>query len=251
MGAVPKTLREALRPITVVAGHYGVGKTNFCVNLALDAAAAGVDVTLIDLDVVNPYFRASEQRALLEDAGVHLVAPVFAETGSSLDVPSLTGSIAPALERARALAEDGAASSDGLGALALVDAGGDDVGARALGRFARFIGGGDYALLYVLNRNRNLVADVDGALSILREIEAAARLSATALVGNTHLKDETSVGDIERGLDFARGLERATDLPLACVTAPRALLERFPADRVLAADDLLYAIETPVRNPWE
>lgn len=251
MGAVPKGLLEALRPITIVTGHYGVGKTNFCVNVALDAAAAGIDVALIDLDVVNPYFRASEQRELLEGGGVRLVAPVFAEAGSSLDVPSLTRSVAPALERARALAENGSCSDARIGALALVDAGGDDVGARALGRFAHLIGAGDYAFLYVLNRNRNLAGDVGGALPILREIEAAARLSATALVDNTHLKGETSVADIERGLAFARDFEQASSLPLACATVPRALLAQIPADRAPAADDLLYAIDTPVRNPWE
>ena len=82
---------SSLAPVVVVVGHYGVGKTNFALNLALDAAAAGRAVTLADMDVVNPYFRSSEYAAVLDAAGVRLVAPVFAGAGTSLDVPSLTG----------------------------------------------------------------------------------------------------------------------------------------------------------------
>ena len=100
MSRMPASLESALAPITIVAGHYGAGKTNFSVNLALDLVEAGREVTLVDLDIVNPYFRASEQRALLESAGAHLVAPVFSEAGTSLDVPSLTGAIMPTLEDA-------------------------------------------------------------------------------------------------------------------------------------------------------
>ena len=88
-------------PVVVVTGHYGVGKTNFSLNLALDAAAAGREVTLIDLDVVNPYFRSSEYREMMEAAGIRLIAPVFAERGSNLDVPSLTGAIVPAIQMAQ------------------------------------------------------------------------------------------------------------------------------------------------------
>ena len=96
--AIPKTLMNALRPVTLVVGHYGVGKTNFSVNLAIDLADAGANVTLIDLDVVNPYFRATEQRKVLVEHGIGLVAPVFSEVGTSLDVPSLTGRITPSIQ---------------------------------------------------------------------------------------------------------------------------------------------------------
>ena len=88
-----------LAPVTVVTGHYGVGKTNFALNLALDAAAAGYRATLADMDVVNPYFRSNEYRDLLEEAGVRLIAPVFGHAGTSLDVPSVTGELAVAATR--------------------------------------------------------------------------------------------------------------------------------------------------------
>ena len=110
-----------LAPVTVVTGHYGVGKTNFALNLALDAAAAGYRVTLADMDVVNPYFRSNEYRDLLEEAGVRLIAPVFGHAGTSLDVPSVTGELAVAAAEAY---------RDETGrTVVIVDAGGDDVGA--------------------------------------------------------------------------------------------------------------------------
>ncbi len=133
-----------LAPVTVVTGHYGAGKTNFALNLALDAAAAGYRATLADMDIVNPYFRSNEYRDLLEGAGVRLIAPVFGHTGTNLDVPSVTGELAVAAAEAY---------RDETGrTVVIVDAGGDDVGATALARFAPALAAGPYAMLYVVNR---------------------------------------------------------------------------------------------------
>ncbi len=230
---MPETLRAALRPVTVVAGHYGAGKTNFSVNLTIDLAEEGNAVSLVDLDIVNPYFRASEQRAVLEEHGINLVAPVFAEAGTSLDVPSLTGRIGPAIESASA-----------EGRFTIIDVGGDDVGATALGRFSKAVAQRDYALLYIANRFRNLVQDPDDAVQNLREIESACRLCATAVVSNAHLKDETDSSTVLRGRDYARDLCERTHLPLVAVCVSRRLGD-FPNS------ELTYVIDMHVRNPWE
>lgn len=228
---IPHVLLDALRPVTVVVGHYGAGKTNFSVNLAVDLAAEGESVALIDLDVVNPYFRATEQRNLLEECGIDLIAPVFSEAGTSLDVPSLTGRVAPTIRDASA--RD----------FVIIDAGGDDVGATALGRFARDVAAGDYAMLYVANRFRNLVQDPHDAIENLREIEAASHLKATAVVNNSHLKGATDSSTIAQGVSYADEVARLSGLPLVCTTAPQQL-------DVQGVDDL-YRIQARVKNPWE
>lgn len=233
---MPPSLLAALAPVTVIAGHYGVGKTNFACNLAIGLAADGRAVTLADLDIVNPYFRASEQRSRLEAAGVQVIAPVFAEVGSSLDVPSLRGSIAPALQRA------------GKGCPVLVDAGGDDAGAVALGRFSAAIAAGPYAMLGVLNALRNEVRSPREARENLRAIEDACHLRFTALVDNTHLKGETTAAVVEEGYAYSCELARLTGLPLAAVTLPEAMApEAVPS----IPAELLYPVATHVKNPWE
>lgn len=231
-------------PVLVITGHYGVGKTNLALNLALDAAARGLEVTVVDLDVVNPFFRSSDYRALLDEAGVRTIAPVFA--GTNLDGPSLSGTILPAIEQARA----------GEGRLLIVDAGGDDVGATALGRFARTVEQAPYEMLYVVNRNRNLTQEPAEAVEVLREIEAKSHLRATCVVNNTHLQHDTDAQVVEQGLPFAQAVAQAAGLPLACTTVPaaaaRQVADRETTHRAPNGDrQTYYPVQVYVRTPWE
>ena len=230
--AIPESLRKALRPVTLVVGHYGVGKTNFSVNLAVDLADEGNEVTLVDLDIVNPYFRASEQREALAEHGVELVSPVFSEAGTSLDVPSLTGRVAPTIDNA---AE---------GRCVVIDVGGDDAGSVAVGRYARNIAAHDYAMLCVLNRYRNLVQNPEEAVENLREIETASRLRATALVSNAHLKDETTAEVVKAGEAYAREVAAIAGLPVVAKCVSPALTD-------FSHDVDAYGIKMFVRSPWE
>ena len=230
-----------LRPATIVVGHYGAGKTTFALNLAIDAAASGAPVTLVDLDVVNPYFRSSEYRALAENRGVKLIAPVFSEAGSSLDAPSLSGALVPVIERAYA--------GDGF---VIVDAGGDDAGSTALGRFRTAFSAGDYDMLCVVNPLRNLTRDVDSVIEVLRDIEQASRLRVTGIVGNAHLKDVTDVATVMMGARFANEVAQAANVPLRCSTAP-SFLPQAELDLIAArmTDLDLYPIYPYVTTPWE
>jgi len=198
-----------LPPITVVVGHYGVGKTNLSLNLALDSAKDGAQVALIDLDVVNPYFRSSDYNALLEEAGIEVVAPVFAR--SALDVPSLSGRIEPVIEAADE------------GHKVILDVGGDEVGATTLGRFAEKIRAKPYMMVYVVNAYRNLTQDLSYAQGLLHDIEAKSGLRATGIVNNSHLKEETDEATIAHSLAFADHVSAATGLPIVATTVPASL----------------------------
>lgn len=243
----------------VVTGHYGVGKTNFALNLALDAAAAGCEVTLADMDVVNPYFRSSEYAGLLEERGVRLIAPVFGGAGTSLDVPSLTGAVVPAIEAAYAAAaarsdlaeSEGAAFESVSRSIVVIDAGGDDAGATALARFAPAIRAGSAAVLYVVNGRRNLTQTPAEALEVLAEIQTKCGLAASGIVNNTHLQGETTLGQVAESVPFAQAVAAAADLPLMCTTVPMSAIRRETAgSATLAAIPDGYPVEVLVAPPW-
>ncbi|MBR0405205.1 MAG: ParA family protein [Eggerthellaceae bacterium] len=218
-------------PLTVIVGHYGSGKTNLVMNLALGVARKGKSVTVIDMDIVNPYFRVSEQRKALEAEGIELVAPVFSEMGTSLDVPSLTGRILPAIEDASE------------NRVVIIDVGGDDAGSVALGRYARAIEAHGYGMFYVANRYRNLVQDLDDALENMAEIEAASRLHMTGIINNSHLQGATDAEVVEKGFEYVSELSRLSGLRVICTTVPREL-GNLPFDK-------LYPVERYVKAPWE
>lgn len=190
--------------ITIICGHYGCGKTNLALNLALEAAGRGKAVTVVDLDIVNPYFRSSEYRGLLENSGVRLIAPVFA--GTTLDTPTLPPEISSIFE-------------DNAGKV-FIDAGGDDAGVTALGGLRQRLTAAGYAMVYVINRYRALSQTPEEAAALLKEIEGACRLKATGLVNNSHLGVETQMGDVEKALPFARKTAELTHLPLLFSTVP-------------------------------
>ncbi len=201
--------------ITVICGHYGCGKTNLVLNLALEAAKEGGPVTLADMDVVNPYFRSSEYGALLRERGVRLIAPVFA--GTTLDTPTLPPDL-------YSLFEEPAGH-------VLIDAGGDDAGVTALGGLHRELSECGYEMLYVINRYRALSQTPEEAAQLLFEIESASHLKATGVVNNSHLGLETDLETLLEALPFARKTAELLKLPLLFSTAPDFALsegERLP-----------------------
>lgn len=197
-----------MKRITVITGHYGCGKTNLSVNLALNAAKKWKDVTVVDLDLVNPYFRTADFKKLFEENGINLIAPDFANT--NLDVPSVQFDI------------EQLAAGDGC---LIIDVGGDDAGAFALGRHAQALNNysDELDMLYVINQRRNLTETADEAVSLMYEIEAASRMKHTAVVNNTNLGCETNVEIIAQSKGFADEVSAKTGLPLAFTTCPEDL----------------------------
>lgn len=212
---------------TVVCGHYGTGKTNLSINLAVQKAAGGNPVSLIDLDLVNPYFRSSDYMEFLKSKGVKVIAPVYA--GTTLDLPA----IPPEIDSAFESGED-----------VIFDVGGDDAGSIVLGRFSQRFQPGEYEMLYVVNRYRVLTTKPEEAAALLREIESASRLKATAVVNNSHLKQLTTAQDIENSLDFAKSTAKFLNLPLLFTTAPEKIADSLEIEN-------LYPVKIYVRSPWE
>lgn len=205
----------------IIIGHYGCGKTNLSINLAVRWKCP----VLIDLDIVNPYFRSSDYAEYLKDHGVTVHGPTLANT--NLDTPALSAAIGPALLKGNAI----------------VDVGGDDAGATALGRYRSELK--DYEMYYVINRYRSQTTRPEEAAEILKEIEGMCGLKASYLINNSHLKTETTAETVLDSLDFADKVSEMTGLPIKYTTCPKHL-----QDELKGIDNLL-PVDIIVNTPWE
>jgi len=216
--------------VSVVTGHYGTGKTEFAVNLALALAGEGAEVMVADLDIVNPYFRSRERRELLESSGVRLISS--SQACSDADVPALPAELLTILENREIRG--------------VLDIGGDPVGARVLARFQPKIVGEDYQLIYVLNANRPEVKTPDAAVRYLRDIELVTGLSCGGIVNNTHLCGETTADEIRKGAALAGAVSSQTGIPVLCHMAET----RF-ASQLSDLREPVFPITIRMKKPWE
>ena len=204
-----------MKRVTLFCGHYGSGKTNIAVNYALHLRRQGLEVTIADLDIVNPYFRSKDSTDVLEAEGVRVIALPFAN--SSVDLPALpSAAYAVVQDRTR---------------YAVLDIGGDDRGAYALGRFVPYLlEENDYEMLYVVNFQRPLTTTVSDAVEVMCEIEQACGLAFTGIVNNTNLGAETTLDLVKGSYRKAEELCKETGLPLFMVTAESSISteEMFP-----------------------
>ena len=190
--------------LTLFAGHYGSGKTNIAVNYALLLAKEGKDVVIADLDIVNPYFRTKDSAAVLEAAGVKLISPQFANT--NVDLPAL-----PA--EAYRLVQD-------KSIYGIMDIGGDDRGAYALGRYVPTLKEeNNYRMVFVANASRPLTRTPEEALEVMREIETACGLEFTDIINNTNLASETTPETVLASRDYIAKLSRLSGLPVFATSA--------------------------------
>ena len=200
--------------LTLFAGHYGSGKTNIAVNYALLLAKEGKKVCIADLDIVNPYFRTKDSAKVLADAGVELISPQFANT--NVDLPAL-----PA--EAYRLVQD-------KSVYGIMDIGGDDRGAYALGRYVPgILQENDYRMVFVANCYRPLTRTPEDALEVMREIEAACGLPFTHIVNNSNLASETIPETLLDSLDYMAKLSQISGLPLLAHTVMESVADKLPA----------------------
>ena len=198
--------------LTLFAGHYGSGKTNIAVNYALHLAGEGKPVMIADLDIVNPYFRTKDSAAVLEKAGVHLISPHFANT--NVDLPAL-----PA-EAYRLVTDHNI--------YGIMDIGGDDRGAYALGRYVPTLKEeNDYRMVFVANASRPLTRTPEEALEVMREIETACGLQFTDIINNTNLASETTAETVLNSLDYIAKLSEISGLPVFATSAETTVASRL------------------------
>lgn len=192
-----------MKRITIFAGHYGSGKTNIAINYAFKLKEQNDSVAIADLDIVNPYFRTKDAEGILDANGIKLISSPYAN--SNVDTPAL-----PA--ETYSIIHDKSIS-------AVIDVGGDDRGALALGRYAEaIVTEGDYEMLFVVNKYRYLTKTADETIEVMREIEEAGKVKFTGIVNNSNLGEETTLEDVLESMDYANEISAKTGLPVRFTT---------------------------------
>ena len=185
--------------VTLLAGHYGSGKTNIAVNMAFELKKSVDKVTVADLDIVNPYFRTKDSQKDFENAGIRFISSQYANT--NLDIPALPTELYSV--------------TDDKSSYAIMDIGGDDRGALALGRYAPAIKEeNNYEMLLVINKFRPLTPDAKSVIEVMKEIEIAGKIPFTGIVNNSNLGKETTAEDVLSSLSFADEVSSLTGLPV-------------------------------------
>ena len=220
-----------IKGIVAMVGNYGSGKTETSVNLAFNRRAAGLDVDIVDLDLVNPYFRTREARAELTRKGINVILPD--EKYMHADLPILSPRVAGAIRR----------HTD----LTILDVGGDDVGATVLASLADSLAAREVSVLQVVNPHRPFTETVEGCLKIKAEIEASAKLKVTGWVSNANLMDHTTFEDIDNGYQLIQALSRETGIDIAFITAPAGMSAQLDIHKFQCP---VLLIERHLSFPW-
>ncbi|RDY25540.1 ATP-binding protein [Romboutsia weinsteinii] len=217
--------------IRIITGHYGSGKSEFSMNYVTKLRSlVSNKVALSDLDVVNVYFRTREKKDLLR----------------SLDILPIDSSInAPTLDLPAVSAEVMTPMNDKSYEY-VVDVGGDNVGARVIGRFSELIEDTDYDMFCIVNANREQTQTPEGVIEHIKTIEKASRLKVTGLVNNTHLIRSTTVEDILKGQEIVREVSRTCDIPIRYVACLETLVDQLPED----LEGEIMPIKLYMREDW-
>ena len=185
--------------LTLLCGHYGSGKTNVALNLAYRLKETKENVAIADLDIVNPYFRTKDSAQELKEKGIGLICSEYA--GTNVDIPALP-------QQMYSLVDD-------LSLSAVLDIGGDDRGALALGRLSdAIIEENNYEMILVINKFRPLTPDAESTIEVMKEIEYAGKIKFTALVNNSNLGIETTAEDVLSSLQYANEVSKMSGLPI-------------------------------------
>ena len=221
------------KSIIIIVGGFGSGKTEISVNLAkfleLDKKSR---VTIVDLDLVNPYFRSREALAEMEKHGIRALVPRGGQFYA--DLPILIPEIKGAIDRV-----------DGR---LILDVGGDAQGSRALGSLSAEFVPGRYDMLMVLNSRRPLTENVSGCIKTMRRIEGASKLTFTGLISNSHMIDETDEAIVREGYELAQAVSSETGLPLAFVSAKSEVIDRLDQSQY---DCPFLPLSRMMLKPWE
>lgn len=218
------------RRVRIITGHYGSGKTEFAVNYAVKLAGQGKRTAIADLDIVNPYFRSREKKTDLEELGIRVVAPL--EGHINIDLPAIPAELLTLLQDESYQA--------------VLDVGGDAVGARTLGCYKQYFKKGNYDMFIVINANRPNTQNPQAIMEYIDSIEEAARIPATGLINNTHMLRDTTLEDVLRGQQIVEEVSRLSNLPVRYICAIEQVAKQIPKE----LHGEIFTIKMYMRPEW-
>lgn len=190
--------------LNIIVGAYGSGKSEVAVNCARLIKQEKKDgkVLLADLDIVNPFYRSADAAKELEEQGVRVICPSYAN--SNVDAPVLTGEMYVIF--------------DDPGYSGVFDIGGEDMGANVLGSLKSRLEKADAGLYMVVNTLRPFTADVQGIAQMASDLQEAARMKINGYINNTNLLEQTAFEEVLEGEKIVSEAARLTGIPLLATT---------------------------------
>lgn len=212
--------------INIFCGHFGSGKTEVAVNYALKLNEIRGNTAIADIDIVNPFFRTADAKTALEKLGIKVVLPVYANT--NVDVPALPAELNSLFENSRYNV--------------VLDVGGDDLGAKAIGRYSKDIAIQDFNFFIIVNTNRPYTCDVDKIIKMIDEIEKGACLKTTALINNANFLQYTSYDDIKKGYAISKQVSDRLKIPVAfsCIDIASFAVKQLNEENIKDIGDILF-----------
>lgn len=216
--------------IRVFTGHFGSGKTEISINYALKLADEGKKVCIADLDIVNPYFCTRDEKEMLESRGIRLIATPKEYANAELGTIPLN-TLAVFNDKSYEV---------------VLDVGGDDQGAVALGQYNRYFNEEEYDMHFVVNTGRPLTKDAEGVIDYIREIENASRLKVKYLINNANLSYETKIDDILYGQKVVKEVSKITGLPIKFTAVREDLIDKLSGE----IEGEIFPIKIFMLPPW-
>jgi len=217
--------------INIFTGHFGSGKTEVAVNYAIKMSEMHKETAIVDLDIVNPYFRTADAREVLERHGIWVITPLYANT--NVDVPALPPQISTLF--------------DNKEYKVVLDVGGDDLGAKAVSRYRTEIFENDYEMFFVINTRRPMTNTVEKIEGMIRSIEESSRIKVTRLVNNTNILQDTAMEDIMEGQKLIEHVSKELNIPVGFISG---MLGVLMVEKGESSGNVLY-MKKLIKLPWD
>ena len=196
--------------VIIYTGSFGSGKTEIAINHSLKKAKQKNKTVIVDLDIVNPYFRSREMKEELKKIGIKVIAPPGKY--AMADIPLISPEIKGIIQKSHRIL--------------ILDVGGDDVGARALAGFYPILKDIKYQMNFVINPFRPFTKNYTEIKKMLNDIELSSRLKVNGLIANPNLGLETDVDAFINGNDVVKEVSSKLGLPIKFVAIEQEFYQK-------------------------